>query len=94
MHEEIEEAFDRFVEQKRRDALNVAAAKPVSWEATGAKPEKSAAEKQAENPKKDWNAGGTAGVATVKAVSGGERRRRCKFCWVATKFIEHLPVSY
>jgi hypothetical protein len=38
MHEEIKVAFERFVEQKWRDALN--AAEPVNWEPARKKPEK------------------------------------------------------
>jgi hypothetical protein len=41
------------MEQKWIDALNVAAAEPVSWEATGAKPDKSAAKRQMGNLNKD-----------------------------------------
>ncbi len=41
VRDEIEEAFQRFVEQKWKDARNVAAAEPVSWEAEGTRPERS-----------------------------------------------------
>jgi hypothetical protein len=37
MREEIEDAWQRVVEQKWMDALNVAAMEPFSWEAAGAK---------------------------------------------------------
>jgi hypothetical protein len=36
MRTEIEEAFKEFVEQNRRDALNMAAAEPANWEVGGA----------------------------------------------------------
>jgi hypothetical protein len=79
IHEDIEEAFGRFIEQKWKRVLNVAAAEPVSWEAAGAKSEKTAAKKQARGPKKAWNAGSTAGAAAVEVTVGGERKKRCQF---------------
>ncbi len=79
MWEEIEEAFERFVEQKWREALPVAAAELVSWKATGARPKKSTAKMQTGNSKKTWVAGGSMGVATIEAATGDERRRRCQF---------------
>jgi hypothetical protein len=57
MHEGIKVAFERFVEQKWRDALNVAAAELVSWEPAVKKPEKLLTERQAGNPKKVFNKG-------------------------------------
>jgi hypothetical protein len=40
------------LEQKWEDALNVAAAEPVNWEAARTKPEKPTVEKQAGGPMK------------------------------------------
>jgi hypothetical protein len=57
----------------------VAAAEPISWEATGVKSEKSVTDMPAGSFKKAWKAGNTAGVATVEVTAGGERRRRCPF---------------
>ncbi len=57
----------------------MAAAEPISWEATGVKSEKSVTDKLAGTFKKAWKAGSTAGVATVELTPGGERRRRCQF---------------
>ncbi len=57
----------------------MAVADLVSWEIVGTKPEKPKAKKQMGNPKKAWNAGGTAGVATVELAAGSKRGRRCRF---------------
>jgi hypothetical protein len=63
-----------------------------SW----ARPEKLAGEKQAGNPKKAWNSGGTTGVAAAEAVAGDERRRRCQFFHSlgCNKRTWCLPVTY
>jgi hypothetical protein len=37
MREEVEDTFERFVEQKWRGSSHVAAAGPFSWETAGAK---------------------------------------------------------
>jgi hypothetical protein len=79
MQEEREEAFERFMEQKWRDALNLAPAELVNWEAEGARSDQLVAEKQAANPRKPWSAGSSAGVATVEAAPGDEVKRRCQF---------------
>ncbi len=54
MHEEIEEAFERFVEQKMEGCPQhtVVVHEPVSWEIPGTKQEKPMATKQLGNPKK------------------------------------------
>jgi hypothetical protein len=40
VREDLGTAFERFVEQKWKDALNVAAAEPQPWEPEGPKKEK------------------------------------------------------
>ncbi len=51
MREEIEEAFERFVEKNWRYAVNIAASELVNWEAGETRSDKSVAEKQAGNPR-------------------------------------------
>jgi hypothetical protein len=79
VRDEIEEAFERFEEQKWKDGLNVAAAELFSWEAKGTRPGRPAVEKQAGNPKKPWGKGTNTGVAAVEAAPGGNRKRKCHF---------------
>jgi hypothetical protein len=75
----VEEAFEKFVEQKWRDALNVAAVEPAGWEETGARTDKPEAEKGMGCPRKAGGTGNVAGVATVEAAARRETRRKCRF---------------
>jgi hypothetical protein len=79
IHEDIEEAFEGFVEHKLKYALNVAAAEPTGWEAPGARVERSMNEIQVGSSKKAGNVGSTAGAAAVEAAAGSKIRRRCCF---------------
>jgi hypothetical protein len=56
MREAIEEAFWNFVDQKWRDALNVAAAEPPAWGAGGGKgaPQDGAKRETAKGSKAAW----------------------------------------
>jgi hypothetical protein len=83
IREKIEDVFQRFVEQKWMDALNVAATEPFSWEAAGAKAYKGPGEGN-RGPKEQ---GDRARVAMVEANSSGDRRRRSWFFghWTAKK---------
>jgi hypothetical protein len=47
-----EDVFEKFVEQKWKDTLNVAAAKPGGWEAGGINIEKTPAEKALALPRR------------------------------------------
>jgi hypothetical protein len=78
--------FEKFVEQKWRDALNVAVAEPSGWDISGSRaeraqsdkalPEKATAERAAGLAKKATK---TAGVATVATTGAGYKDRRCRF---------------
>ncbi len=45
VHEDVVDAFKKFIVQNWKDALNVAAAEPGGWEVSGGKAERSPAEK-------------------------------------------------
>ncbi len=45
IHENVENAFKKFIEQKWKDALNKALTEPGSWEAGGSKTERTPAER-------------------------------------------------
>jgi hypothetical protein len=73
--------FEKFVERKWRDALNVAAAEPQGWEVSGSKPDKGSTEKPAqgrllgERPtaavRRTSRASGAANVVTTGTTQGG-----------------------
>jgi hypothetical protein len=52
IHEDTDRAFKRFVEQKWKDALNVAAVELANWRVARVKSERPVTEKQAGGPKK------------------------------------------
>jgi hypothetical protein len=93
--EDMGAAFERYVERKRKDALNIAAAEPHGWEAGEGKVERSAW---------DWPSGDKPGGAmrkTVKAtgtanvvMSGvGHEGRRCRFRKYTGCTDDHAAVS-
>jgi hypothetical protein len=93
MRESIEEAFWNLVDQKWRDALNVAAAEPLAWGAGGGgkgAPQDSARREAAKGPK--------AGAAAVHMTGVDGRRHRqgdsgraCVFKDVMGCTAAHLP---
>ncbi len=47
VHEDVGDAFKKFIVQNWKDALNLAAAEPGGWEVSGGKAKRSPAEKAA-----------------------------------------------
>jgi hypothetical protein len=87
VREDLGAPFERFVEQKWQDALNVAAAEPLPWEQEGPKREKvtsskAAVEKAPQGHKGVAKTVGSANVVTQQPVWGTQQptwgRRRCR----------------
>jgi hypothetical protein len=76
IHENFENVFEKFVEQKWKDALNMAASEPGSWEAGGCKVEKTPTERAASLARKATTASSSANAAVVDVSARG---RRCQF---------------
>ncbi len=80
IREDLGAAFERFVERKWKDALNVAAAEPQPWEPEGPKKEKATSnkttgEKAAQGQKGAFKTVGAANVVTQQPAWG---RRKCR----------------
>jgi hypothetical protein len=74
MREKIEDAFERFIKQKWRDTLNVAALETFSWETWG-KYTNQPRKNQGGAPKRTKGTGARARVAAVEDTSNVDRRR-------------------
>jgi hypothetical protein len=95
MREAIEEAFWNFVDQKWRDALNVAAAEPPAWGAGGGGrtgPQDSAKKEAAKLPKAGAVAVHVTGV-DGKRHRQGDSGRTCVFKDVMGCMAAHPPGS-
>jgi hypothetical protein len=93
MREAIEEAFWNFVDQKWRDALNVAAAEPPAWGAGGGgrtAPQDSARKETAKVPKAGAAAMHVTGV-DGKRHRQGDSGRTCVFKDVMRCIAAHTP---
>jgi hypothetical protein len=86
-HPNLGTAFERFVERKWKDALNVAAAEPQPWEPEGPKKErmtssKAAAEKAPQGQKGVAKTVGAANVVTQQPTWGTQQptwgHRKCR----------------
>ncbi len=73
IHENAENAFERFVELKWKDALNMVVVEPASWETGGGRIEKTAAERATSLARKAITASSSANVAAVEAAARGQR---------------------
>jgi hypothetical protein len=80
VREDLGRAFERFVERKWQDALNVAAAKPQPWEPEGPKKERMTSSKAAvENaPQGQKGVAKTVGAANVVTQQPTWGRRKCR----------------
>jgi hypothetical protein len=84
--EDLGVVFEKFVERKWRDALNVAAAEPSRWDISGSRAERAQSNKalpKKATPERAARLAGkatkTAGVATVATTGAGYKGRRCRF---------------
>ncbi len=76
IHKNFENVFEKFVEQKWKDALNMAAAEPGGWEAGGSKVEKTPTVSATSLARKATTASSSANAA-IEDVSA--RGWRCRF---------------
>ncbi len=83
-------SFERFVERKWQDALNVAAAEPQLWEPEGPRKErvtssKTAAEKVPQGPKGISKTVGAANVVTQQSPSGAQMPAQETSAWAGKR---------
>jgi hypothetical protein len=79
-------AFEKYVERKWKDALNIAAAEPQGWEASGGKADKGHSEKPAWGRPLGKKSGGApkriskgTGAANIVTSRTGHEIKKCKF---------------
>jgi hypothetical protein len=73
VHDDVGDAFKKFVEQKWKDALNVAAAEPGGWEGNQVKAEKTLAERATGLAQKVIATSGSLNTATVDTLARGRK---------------------
>jgi hypothetical protein len=73
VHDDVGDAFKKFLEQKWKDALNVAAAEPGGWEGNRVKAEKTSAERAAGLARKVIATSGSVNTATVDTLARGRK---------------------